>query len=292
MIEAVHVSYRTGGIRLVDDISLAVAPGEVVALVGPNGAGKSTLLKLLSGEVSPSSGEVRMGGKSLTEWSLRDRAKVRAFLAQPEDLRFAFSGFDVVLLGRSPHIAGTESMRDRAIARLAMTATDTLAFEDRTYLTLSGGERQRIQLARALAQIWESPESNTGPLAHPRALLLDQPTNDLDLRHQHTVLHWARKMAADGVAVVAVLHDLNLAAQCADRIAVLRRGRCIASGPPQAVLNAELLREVFDVEATVLPHPELACPLIVTRGLASTLRPAPSFTSSDSEARCKERGPS
>ncbi|WP_407951494.1 heme ABC transporter ATP-binding protein [Pendulispora brunnea] len=249
-----------------NEVSLAAKPGEVVAIVGPNGAGKSTLLKMLSGELTPSSGEVRMGDRPLAEWSVHDRARVRAVLSQHEDLRFAFTGFDVVLLGRSPHIAGTESMRDTAIARLAMSATDTLAFEERTYVTLSGGERQRIQLARALAQIWEAPEGQH------RVLLLDEPTNSLDLHHQHAVLHWARKMAADGVAVVAVLHDLNLAAQSADRIAVLRAGRRVAEGPPGDVLTAELVREVFSVEAMVLPHPELDCPLIVTRSASSEVR--------------------
>ncbi|WP_407951456.1 heme ABC transporter ATP-binding protein [Pendulispora rubella] len=240
------------------EVSLAAKPGEVVAIVGPNGAGKSTFLKMLSGELSPSSGEVRMGDRPLAEWAVLERARVRAVLSQHEDLRFAFTGFDVVLLGRSPHVVGTESVRDTAITRLAMSATDTLAFEERTYVTLSGGERQRIQLARALAQIWEAHEGQH------RVLLLDEPTNSLDLHHQHAVLHWARKMAADGVAVVTVLHDLNLAAQCADRVAVLRGGRCVAEGAPKDVLTAALVREVFSVEAMVLPHPELDCPLIVT----------------------------
>jgi len=258
MIEARNVSYRVAARSLVEDVSLAVDAGEVVVIVGPNGAGKSTLLKLMSGELAPASGEVRLGGRRLADWSQRDQARRRAVLPQHSDLTFPFSCSEVVLLGRTPHVDGRETLHDHAIVRLAMTTTDTLAFADRLYPTLSGGERQRVQAARALAQIWDRTTS--------RVLVLDEPTASLDPAHQHAMLRMARGLADDRCAVVCVLHDLNLAAQYASRVAVMHQGRLVAVGKPARVLSRELLSEVFDLDALVVPHPELSCPLIVPRG--------------------------
>jgi iron complex transport system ATP-binding protein len=253
-----HVTVRVRGKALLDDVSLAIASGEVVAVVGPNGAGKSTLLRVAAGDLAPASGTVAMGGVALARWSLRDRARVRAVVPQESELSFPFAAGEVVLLGRAPHEGPGGAPRDQAIARLAMRATGTLAIEDRPYATLSGGERQRIQAARAFAQIWE----DTGP----RALLLDEPTASLDLAHQHAILAEARRMAGRGVAVVCILHDLNLAARYADRIVVLARGRVAAMGRPRDVVSTALLGDVFGVDAVVIPHPDAACAVVVTRG--------------------------
>ncbi len=258
MIEARSITYRVGDKTLVSGVSLSVEPGEIVALVGPNGAGKSTLLRVLAGEIEPTDGEVELGGRASSEESVRRRAEMRAVLPQHSELSFPFSCYEVVLLGRTPHIERRESQKDHAITRLAMTATDTRAYEGRSYPTLSGGERQRVQAARALAQIWEGP--------HCRALLLDEPTASLDLAHQHAMLRLARRMADDRCAVVCVLHDLNLASQYATRLAVMRRGRLHVVGAPSQVLSPALLAEVFEVDALVVPHPELDCPMVVTRG--------------------------
>ncbi|MBN9159950.1 MAG: heme ABC transporter ATP-binding protein [Myxococcales bacterium 68-20] len=258
MITARNVTRHVGGAKTLDDVSIEVPAGSVLALVGPNGAGKSTLLKVLSGEITPTSGEVTMAGKLLSSWSPRERAKMRAVLPQDAALAFPLSAYDVVLLGRLPHEERREPSRDRAIARLSMSATDTLELADRSYPTLSGGERQRVQTSRALAQIWEGGER--------RVLLLDEPTSSLDLAHQHATLRCARRLASEGCAVACVLHDLNLAAQYADRIGVLHRGKLKALGAPADILTAELLEEVFDVRAAVVTHPELSCPLVVTLG--------------------------
>ena len=258
MIEIRSVTHRVGARSLLRDVSLAVNPGEVLVLVGPNGAGKSTLLRVLSGDLVPSAGEVLLDGRPLDALSLRERARLRATLPQQSDLAFPYSVHEVVLLGRSPHLDGRETQRDRAIARISMSVTDTLPFEDRAYPTLSGGERQRVQAARVVAQIWEGPGC--------RALYLDEPTASLDLAHQHAMLGLARRMAEDRCAVVCVIHDLNLAAQYATSIAVLHEGRIRALGPPARVLSPELLAEVFEVDALVVPHPELACPLVISRG--------------------------
>jgi iron complex transport system ATP-binding protein len=258
MIEACSITHRIGGMTLLSDVSLSASAGEVLVLVGPNGAGKSTLLRVLAGELVPTAGAVKLAGRSADDLPIRRRAEMRAVLPQQSELSFPFSCYEVVLLGRTPHIDGQESQKDHAIARLAMAATDTRAYEERPYPTLSGGERQRVQAGRALAQIWEGPGV--------RALLLDEPTASLDLAHQHAMLRLARRMAEDRSAVVCVLHDLNLAAQYATKLAVMHRGRLHAVGGPSRILSPSLLADVFGVDALVVPHPELSCPMVVTRG--------------------------
>ncbi|MDB4942391.1 MAG: Heme transporter, ATPase component HmuV [Labilithrix sp.] len=261
MIEARAIGRRVGTTELLRDVSLTARGGQVLALVGPNGAGKSTLLRILAGELAPTRGEVWLAGRAIAEWSPRERARRRAVLPQSSDLAFPFPCYEVALLGRMPHVVGRETQQDHAIVRLAMTVTDTRQHEARSYPTLSGGERQRVQAARALAQIWDGPGF--------RALLLDEPTASLDLAHQHAILGVARRMAEDGCAVVCVLHDLNLAAQYADDIAVLAAGRLVTVGRPARVLSPELLAGVFGVSALVVPHPELPCPLVIPRGPAA-----------------------
>jgi len=266
MIQARDVGYRAGAAELLRGVTLSAHVGQVLALVGPNGAGKSTLLRVLSGELTPTHGEVRMGGRPLGAWTLRAQARARAVLAQSSELGFPFPAEEVVMLGRAPHLNGRESARDRDIVARALTAADVLGRRARAYSTLSGGEQQRVQLARALAQVWEGG---------PRALLLDEPTSSLDLSHQHATLRFARHMASTGCAVICVLHDLNLAAQYADRIAVLELGELRAWGAPAHVLTAARIAEVFQVRARVVPHPELACPLIVPVEPAADAFPNP-----------------
>ncbi|MBX3204508.1 MAG: heme ABC transporter ATP-binding protein [Labilithrix sp.] len=271
MIEALSISHRIGSATLLEDVSLAVSSGEVLVLVGPNGAGKSTLLRILAGEIAPTAGTVTLAGRPSSEWSARKRAELRAVLPQQSELSFPFSCYEVVLLGRTPHTLGHESQKDHAITRLAMAVTDTRGYEERAYPTLSGGERQRVHAGRVLAQIWEGPSF--------RALLLDEPTASLDLAHQHAMLRLARRMADDQCAVVCVLHDLNLAAQYATTLAVMHRGRLHAVGRPARVLSPRLLADVFEVDALVVPHPELSCPMVVTRGPLERKADSPSLSS-------------
>lgn len=251
MLAAHEVSVRAGGATLLDGVSFAVRPGEILGVVGPNGAGKSTLLKVLCGDVGMAAGEVRMNGRPLRDWSLRERAKVRAVLPQETALGFPLPVFEVALMGRSPHLRGVESARDRAIAGEALRLVEADHLADRDYTTLSGGERQRVQLARVLAQIWEA-----GDVRQPCYLLLDEPTAALDLAHQHAALTIAARFARERrVGVVAILHDLNLAALYADRIAVMKRGRVWVEGPPETALAVEVVEAVFAVRASVVRHP-------------------------------------
>lgn len=253
-IRNAHV--RVGRSPLLTDVSLDVASGEVVAVVGPNGAGKSTLLKVLCGDVIPSRGEVALNGRLLQAWRRRERARVMAVLPQESTLAFPFTVLEVVMMGRTPH--NPDGQRDHTIARAALDAAGVSAFEQRIYPTLSGGERQRVHVARVLAQVWEAPTHG------PCYLLLDEPTANLDLAYQHHTLETFRQFAAKGAGVLAVLHDLNLAAQFADRMVVLRDGHQLASGCPQAVLTPGTIRAAFDFSATVLPHPSRSCPLVVS----------------------------
>lgn len=258
LIEARNITVEINSKKLLDDVSLEMRAAEVLVVVGANGAGKSTLRKVLCGDLVPTSGEVSMSGKSLDNWTLPERARVRAVLPQDSSLNFPFTVLEVVLMGRAPHAKGAESAKDFEIARCALEKVDALDLETRIYPTLSGGERQRVHLARILAQIWE-------PTENPRYLLLDEPTSSLDLTHQHQTLKIAREFAAKGVAVLIILHDLNLAAQYADRILMLKNGQIVALGTPKNVLTSETIHQTFAVKVSIINHPHLDCPLIVWR---------------------------
>lgn len=259
MIEARNISVEIHSKKLLDDVSVEMRAGEVLVIVGANGAGKSTLRKVLCGDLVQTSGEVLIDEKPLNEWNLNERAKVRAVLPQDSSLNFPFTVLEIVLMGRAPHVAGVEAERDYEIARAALGAVDALDLEERIYPTLSGGERQRVHLARVLAQIWERTGS-------PRYLLLDEPTASLDLTHQHTTLKIARRFAADGAAVLVILHDLSLAAQYADRVLILKDGKISALGAPAEVFTPDAIQKAFGVKVSVIKHPHFDCPLIVWRG--------------------------
>ena len=250
------VTVRAGGRLLLDALTLAVAPGEVVAVVGPNGAGKTTALRVLAGERVPDDGRSALGGAPLSGVAPDRLARARAVLPQQSSLGFDFSALDVVQLGRTPHRAPRAD--DRAAVGRAMERAGVAHLAARRYPTLSGGEQQRVHLARTLAQL----DGTDGD----RYLLLDEPTSALDLAHQHAVLQTARDEAARGVGVLAVLHDLNHASQYADRVAVLAGGRLVACGAPRDVLTPAVVRCAFGITVLVTDHPCLACPLVVPVG--------------------------
>ncbi len=258
MLEARQVGVILGDKVLLDNVSLTLLPGQVTALLGPNGAGKSTLLKVLTGDVMPTYGAVYLDGRPLEGWSLVERARRRAVVPQESSLAFPFTAFEVVLLGRAPHVALRETPHDVAIAQQAMAQTRVDHLAARAYPSLSGGERQRVQFSRALAQIWEAL-----PGGSARWLLLDEPTSSLDLAHQYEAMAVARQLAQEGVGVVVVVHDLNLAAYVADEIVLLDRGRITAEGRPEDVLTAERIRAVFGLDVVVTPHPHHGRPYVV-----------------------------
>jgi ABC-type cobalamin/Fe3+-siderophores transport system ATPase subunit len=235
LLDAAHLGFSYGARRVVSDVTLSLRAGEIVALIGPNGAGKTTVLKLLAGLLVPDAGRMDVSGS---------RSRTLAYLAQAEELPSDWSVREVVELGRLPYVGFFRdfSPHDDRIVQDAMQRTCVAAFADRLVGTLSGGERQRVAMARALAQ-------------EPRALLLDEPTAHLDLRHQVDLFSMLRAETARGVGVIAVMHDLTLAAQ-ADACVLLAGGRLRAQGRPGDVLRPDLLSAVYETDLALLHAPD------------------------------------
>jgi iron complex transport system ATP-binding protein len=247
MLQASRVSfaYRAGAPRVIDEVSVAVAPGDLVGILGPNGSGKTTLLKLLSGTLTPSAGTIQFDRRPLSGWKRRDLARRIALVPQETHAPFDFTVLDIVLMGRYPHLGAfaLEGPADLSIARQALASTGTSAFEDRPFATLSGGEKQRIVIASALAQ-------------SPELLLLDEPTASLDLGHQLDVQLLLAGLNRDrGVTMVLSTHDLNLAAALCRHLILLHGGRVVAQGPTEHVLTPDTVRALYGVEADVHRHP-------------------------------------
>lgn len=224
---------------VLDDVSLDVMPGEVLALVGPNGAGKSMLLSVLSGERVPASGTVTVDNRDIRSFSPLELARRRSVLTQDNSLSFPFRVIDVITMGRAPWIRTAESARDSEAIASASTRADVAHLAGRRFTELSGGERARVSLARVLAQ--DTP-----------IVFLDEPTAALDLRHQEDVLRIARDLARAGRAVVVVVHDLSLAGAVADRVVLLSSGRLVAAGAPSSVLTAETIAAVYGLAVRVV----------------------------------------
>ena len=255
-LSAENLVVHMPGFDLLREINLAVAPGEVVAIVGPNGAGKSSLLKAMTGELRLASGHVQLNGRLLKDWPLEQRARVLAVLSQHSDLNFPFTAEEVVSLGRIPHDTGVR--HDQEIVEQALHRVDGDYLQTRSFVHMSGGEKQRVQLARVLAQIWEPSEQGD------RFILLDEPTAAFDLLHQQMTLNIVSDMAANGVGVLMVLHDLNLAAKCADKLVVLTCGSIAAQGRPADILTEALVNDVFGVACTISRHPATGAPMVIT----------------------------
>jgi ABC-type cobalamin/Fe3+-siderophores transport system ATPase subunit len=238
----------------VSNVTLTLDAGEITALVGPNGAGKSTLLRALNGQARRTSGSVLLDGQPIERYTRRTIGRRIAVVAQEAELRFPVTVLEFVLGGRFAWASnsgwGWETEQDLRVAVDVLNETDLTNLSDRLMNELSGGERQRAVLARALA-------------TEASFLLLDEPTANLDLSHQSTLLALVRNRCDQRQAAsLVVTHDLNLAAQFADRILLMKNGKALRSGKPEEVLTPELLREVFDVEVLVDAHPISGAPRV------------------------------
>lgn len=250
-LDARRVDVRIDGTLIIDGVDCSVAPGTFSALIGPNGAGKSTLLRVLAAVERPDTGTVQFGTDDLFALPRRQRARLVGFVEQDSGTELALSVRDVVALGRIPYqgLFGDATVEDRAMIESALDAADVRVLADRDVTTLSGGERQRVLLARALAQ-------------QPALLVLDEPSNHLDVAAQLAVLGLLRSLASTGVTVLAALHDLNLAIAYCDHVIVLRNGTVFATGPTAEVITPVLVQEVYGVRATVLEHPQTGRPMV------------------------------
>lgn len=260
MLEMHHVSYRVRGKALVAGINLQVEPGKVLALVGPNGAGKSTLLKLATGALSPTEGHITLAGKPLASYPSGVLARHRAVLSQQVQLPFPYTVREVVALGRTA-LAERAATTHRIVEEL-LHVLELTHLADRAYNRLSGGEQQRTQLARVLAQLWDD-----GAAPAERYLFLDEPTASLDLKHQHRILALASKVLGPKVALVAVVHDLNLATAYFDEIVFLKGGRCMACGTVTETVSQATVEHVFEQPVTVRPHPVSGRPFVIPHTL-------------------------
>lgn len=238
LLQAIGIEVRARARTLLCEVSLDVAPGEFVAIIGPNGAGKSTLLNALAGDRVLSAGKILLDGRSLPHWNKMELARRRAVLPQHSSVAFDFTGLQIAMLGLLAFRGSLSERQMQALAERALAETEALSFADRPYTVLSGGERQRIQLARVLAQCDADPASMP-------FLLLDEPITGLDLSHQHAALASARRRADRGLGVLAVLHDLNMAARYADRVGIVENGRVTNLGPTRETLDPGRLSAVF-----------------------------------------------
>lgn len=241
VIDAVDVAVAVGGREILRGVSVSVAPGEVLGLIGPNGAGKSTLLSVLAGDLSPTRGRALLMGREYAAYSAREAARLRAVMLQNPAVSFAPLVRDVVEMGRSAHRRDREV--DADVVDACLRQVDLLALQDREVTTLSGGERARVALARVMAQ-------------QASVVLLDEPTAAMDVGHQERTMRTVRGLAAGGVGVIIVLHDLNTAARYCDRLALLGDGGLAGVGSPDEICTEELLSAVYDWPVAVSRHDE------------------------------------
>lgn len=242
MIALENAGFAYEGTVVLEGVTACFERGQFTAIAGPNGAGKSTLLGVCAGLRGGYRGSCRLDGTEVRDWKRRDFSRQVAFVPQSLQMEFPFSCGQVVLMGRAPFGDGLfETAEDLAVAEQAMARTECAAFRDRDFRSLSGGERQRVVLAAALAQ-------------QPRALLLDEPTTFLDLKHQLRIYELLAALRREGLLVIAVTHDLTLAGAFADQVLLLDGGRLDSVGPVRDVLTAAAVQRVFGIDPAALPQ--------------------------------------
>ncbi len=252
-LEMRHVNLGYNHHPVLNDVTLKAAPGEMVGLIGPNGSGKSTIIKALSRVMQPNSGQIFINGREINQVTRRDLARLIGVVPQMPLLPSTFTAFEIVLMGRNPHLGllQSESRRDLEMARDAMEKTGTASLANRYINELSGGEIQSVLIARVLVQETE-------------AILLDEPTANLDIGRQVEILDLIKNLCAEKtLTVLAAVHDLNLAAQYCDRVILIHQGHIHAEGRPQDVITEINMRQVYGTENCVYTHPENGLPIVL-----------------------------
>ncbi len=254
-LEMQNVSLGYNGKLVIEDINLQVLPGEIVGLIGPNGSGKSTIIKALSGILSPYSGKVFLDGKDITKISRRELCRLVGVVPQMPLLPSAFTAFEIVLMGRNPHLGlfQYEGPKEMALSWQAMEKTATQTFAERRIGELSSGEIQGVLIARVLAQ-------------ETKVILLDEPTANLDIGRQVEILDLIKNLCLENNLTVAIaLHDLNLASQYCDRLILINNGQVHAQGTPREVINSKNIKEVYGAEGCVYTHPVNGLPTVLLK---------------------------
>ncbi|SEQ37066.1 iron complex transport system ATP-binding protein [Devosia sp. YR412] len=261
---SVHLAHR----QILHDISFSAAPGAITAVIGPNGSGKSTLMKALCRD-NAYTGTVRINGHDLMDMSPVQAAALRAVLPQSSSLPFPFTVYEVVSMGLTAGRSGVPLSMNKRLPEMALASVDLAGFGGRYYGEISGGEQQRVQLARVLCQVWTPVLDGA-----PRYLFLDEPVSSLDVKHQLMIMDVARRYADAGGGVIAILHDLNLAAMYADSIVALREGRVAGHGTPAEVLTDDLIETVFDCRLSVGATPPAGMPFVLPQSAGRHAAPA------------------
>ncbi len=251
-LECEDIRFRYRREWILKDLSFSTHQGEFFGIIGPNGSGKTTLLKIVGGILHPEGGSVRIGKTDIREMKRIDFAKIVAMVPQDSPMIFPFTVHEVVLMGRAPHLGRLmfERKSDFAVSQKAMELTDTLSLAERNMNELSGGERQRVLIARALAQ-------------EPGIILLDESTAHLDIKHQVALFDLIRELNRnEGLTVIAVTHDINLASLFCDRIMLLKEGCIHSIGRPDEVITESNIKEVYETDVMVDCNPQTGLPRV------------------------------
>lgn len=252
MIKIENLSAGYNNKTILDNININVSPGEVIGIIGPNGTGKSTLIKAITDVIDIRTGTITIDGIDNRKISRRDRAKLIAVVPQEYAVDFKFTVFDIVMMGRNPHMYGRKNSEkeDYDIVKEAMVMTKTWQFKDKDYNELSGGEKQRVIIARAIAQ-------------QTKIILLDEPTSHLDIHHQLEIMELISRLKSKNITIMAVLHDVNMAARFCSRLILLNKGKIVADGTPDEVIDPKYLDSVYKMEMVVRENKVLSSKEIV-----------------------------
>ncbi|KQS92003.1 heme ABC transporter ATP-binding protein [Chryseobacterium sp. Leaf394] len=254
MIKAHQINYRHKEFHILNNVDVSLGFGEFLAIVGPNGAGKSSLLSVLANEVK-SRQQILFKDKNITDWKITELSKHKAKFSQHNSNDIPLEVKDVVMMGRYPYFDAQPKEEDLQATDEMMHQTDVYHLKDREYNTLSGGEKQRVHLSRVLAQLKNEITQ--------KLLFLDEPLNNLDVKHQYKALEIIKNFTHNENSAVVVLHDLNLAAQYADKILLMKSGKVAAYGTPEEVFTAENISEAYNFPCTICDHPITNNPMII-----------------------------
>lgn len=249
MLVVHDISVQINNKYLLRGVSASFRPGECTVILGPNGSGKSSFIKAVSGINAHASGSVVYDQQPLASFSKQALSKKRAVFSQHSPLNFPMLVEEVIMMGRYPYFDSLPGKHDQQICDTVIRLLGLETLLGRDYLTLSGGEQQRTHLARVLVQLWEKPVTGA------RYLFLDEPVSSLDIRHQHQLLTIAKQLTRQGFAVIAVLHDINLAMQYADQVMFFKEGGCVYAGATADIINPTTIRSVFDISSSIITDP-------------------------------------